>query len=267
MKLSVVIIDYHQPDVLSICLEALVEELAMLEAEVVVVENGLTDLVALCGNLPPSCRCSFVFNERNVGFARAVNQGLRVSRGEFLLVLNPDVVVCPGAVERLLETLETDPRVGLAAPCLLDADGSLQYSCRRFYTLSALLASRLPFQPFLGQTLRRHLMMDCCHDREVAVDWVLGASFLLRRRVLEELGGLDERYFLYFEDVDLCRSLAERGYEVRYVPAARMYHHHARQSSRTFGLNSVVLHHGVSLLRYARKWGWKDLVRGGAKRQ
>ncbi len=252
LELAVVVISYRTPAALRRCLASLPAGSAAPLEEVLVIDNASCDgSAALVRQGFPSAR--LLENHRNLGFARAVNQALAATRAPHLLVLNADIEVLPGSIDRLAEHLERTPHAGLAAGALIGAEGELQPSCRRFYTGRAILLRRTPLGRLWPDhpALRQHLMLDWDHASPRVVDWVQGACLLLRRRAALEVGGLDERFFLYFEDVDLCRRLALAGWEVWYVPAARFLHGYARASVRP-GLAAV--HHLTSGVRYWLKW-------------
>jgi len=256
LKLSIIIVHYDTPDDLARCLASLGAHPPACPHEVVVVDNasrgpGLADLRARC----PGVR--WLLNRENVGYARAVNQGFAAAPADFHLVLNPDIVVAPGAVDELLAFAEARPRAGIVGPQLLNEDGSVQDSCRRFYTFRVLLLRRT----FLGRLWPRtravdaHLMRDFDHRGERAVDWVLGGCMLARRTALERVGPLDGRFFLYFEDVDWCFRMWQAGWEVLYCPGARFTHRHRRQSAQGGALRRGFWLHLSSLISFYEKWG------------
>lgn len=229
--LSVVVVSYNSSDFLPACLASLREAPFEPRPEVFVVDNasadGSADLVA--ARFP---EVRLLRNGGNVGYSRAVNQAWREASGDFLLVLNPDIVVRDRALQVLHRHLVDHPEVGLVAPRLLNPDGTLQYSCRRHYTLATYALRRTPLRRLFPDhpIVRRHLMADWDHAEARDVDWVLGAAMMLRR---EALGAtvMDERYFIYFEDVDLCVRLRREGWRVVYEPEAVMLHHHRRASA------------------------------------
>lgn len=252
---SLIIVNFRTPDLLKLSLERIAEAHLTMPYEILVIDNAPLDKEAelICAEHP---KVRYLRNERNVGFGRGVNRGLREGHGEFFLVLNPDVEVQSGSVETLLEEMERDPSAGIVAPKLLYPDGTLQHSCRTFYTLPVFLLRRT----FLGKIfpnhkkLREHLMLDYDHDTTRRVDWCLGASLLVRKRAVDDVGPMDERYFLYFEDVDWCYRLAARGWKVLYHPAAVMIHHYQRTSARKPGRGLLI--HLASTFRYYEKWSF-----------
>jgi hypothetical protein len=191
-----------------------------------------------------------------VGYARAVNQGLQATSADYVLILNPDIEVEPDAIARLVQAMEENPDAGLAGARLLNPDRTLQHSCRRFYTPGAMLLRRT----FLGRllprhrALRAHLMLDWDHATQRDVDWLIGACLLARRRAIADVGPMDERFFLYFEDVDWCARMHLRGWQVLYVPDAVMIHHHRRESAHAGLLHPSRRMHLASVLRFYEKW-------------
>lgn len=186
----------------------------------------------------------------NIGFAAGNNLAYRHARGRYFLLLNSDTVVRPGWLTELVRYAEEHPRAGLIGPKLLNPDGSLQYSCRRFPTLAAGLFRHTPLEwllprnPFTGD----YLMRDWDHNEPRCVDWLSGACLMARREMIEEIGGLDERYFMYFEDVDWALRARKAGWEVHYVPSPVVLHEIGRSSDRR-PRRMIVMHH-ESAYRY-----------------
>ena len=252
-QVSVVVVNFMTEELLRPCLESL-RGSTSLDLDVIVVDNsrggGAGEILAAC--FPGG---KLIENARNVGYARAVNQGLAASDSEFVFVVNPDTVADPGALDRLVELARSLPEAGIVAPKLLNPDGTVQMSCRRFYTLKTIALRRT----FLGKifkdspSVRRHLMLDWDHSSTAEVDWVIGAAMLVRRAAVAEVGPMDERFFLYFEDVDWCYRMKAAGWKVYYCPAAKIVHHYRRQSAQArFGKAKRA--HLESWLRFSEKW-------------
>ena len=195
-------------------------------------------------------------NSANLGYSRAVNQGIREAEGRYVLVLNPDIVVFPRALDRLLDFMDSHADAAIAGAKLLNEDGSVQESCRRFYTFWTLILRRTFLGRMFrnGRTIRSYLMRDFDHDESREVDWVIGACMIARRQALGDIGLMDERFFLYFEDVDWCYRTWRSGWKVFYVADALMRHSHARESARR-GFSRQLLAHLLSLLHFYEKWG------------
>jgi GT2 family glycosyltransferase/lipopolysaccharide/colanic/teichoic acid biosynthesis glycosyltransferase len=193
----------------------------------------------------------------NLGLSRGVNRGIRESHGKYFLILNPDTVLREEAIEQLVGFMERTPDAGIVGPKLVFNDGNLQYSCRRFYNWKVLLLRRT----FLGKMFRKskavaeHLMLDFDHESARQVDWILGACMLVRRDAVRSVGLMDERFFLYFEDVDWCYRMQQKGWKVYYDPGAVVVHDYARESAQSV-INRSFVAHLASLIRYYEKWSF-----------
>jgi GT2 family glycosyltransferase len=218
MDLSLIVVTYRHRDALMACLTTLPEALAGLRYEVIVVDNASGDgLVPELERTRPDVRA--IQSPKNEGFARGVNRGLAVAQGEFVCLLNPDTECTPGSLAALVEFVRTRPDVGVVGPRLLDPDGSIQYSCRRFPTHWTGLFNRYSLLTRLfpdNRFSRHYLMLDFDHSSIRDVDWLTGACLVARRDVLNKVGGLDPEYFLFNEDVDLCHALHDAGFRVVY---------------------------------------------------
>ena len=255
IDVSIVIVVYRTPDHLQRALDALAAAAPALRWECLVIDNDPRhgDCRGVASGRPG---VQYVPNERNVGFGRACNQGMRMARGRYLFLHNPDLEVRPGSLEALVDLADREPDAGLVAPRLHYADGRLQESCRTFYTVRIFLLRRT----FLGRlfpgagAIRRHLMLDWDHDSTREIDWAIGAALLARREAVDDVGMMDERFFMYFEDVDWCYRMHQRGWRVYYHPASRMVHHWRRESARRPGRGLWV--HLGSTFRYYEKWSF-----------
>jgi N-acetylglucosaminyl-diphospho-decaprenol L-rhamnosyltransferase len=204
------------------------------------------------GPLPPGAK--LMANDRPLGFAANANRGITETNAPFVVMANPDTRPEPGAVETLRAFMEGRPRCGIAGPQMRYPDGSWQPSRRRFPTVIGTLVRRTPlrfvFPPRRRQ--RSYYLLDERPAEPVESDWMLGAFLLLRREMLDELGGFDEGFRLYGEDIDLCYRAAKAGWERWYVPAAVVRHRHAAVSDRRL-LTRHTLWHWRSILRFVRK--------------
>jgi N-acetylglucosaminyl-diphospho-decaprenol L-rhamnosyltransferase len=193
-------------------------------------------------------------NDRPRSFAANINAGAAVTDGEILLVANPDTVAEPGAVLVLREFVEAQPRCGVAGPLLLDPDGAWQPSRRRFPTVGGTIVRRTPlrrlFRPRERQ--RRHYLLDERPADPVAADWMLGGFLMIRRAAFEEVGGFDEGFRMYGEEIDFCYRLAKAGWERWYVPGAVVTHRwDALTDERLFTRRTVW--HWRGIFRFVRK--------------
>ena len=213
--------------------------------ELVVVSNLGLDLPVPDGG-------RLIRNERPVGFAANANRGIAETSGEFVVVCNPDTEADPGTLAILLAFAEFHPRLGIAGPELRHPDGSLNPSRRRFPTVSGTLVRRTPLRRWLGGTQAAHYGLAERPTGAVEADWLLGAFLFLRREMLDELGGFDEGYRLYGEDIDLAYRAAKAGWERWYVPAAKVVHAHQAVTDRRL-LTRRTLWHWRGIARFVRK--------------
>jgi N-acetylglucosaminyl-diphospho-decaprenol L-rhamnosyltransferase len=190
-------------------------------------------------------------NRDPLGFAANVNLGLSRTSGEAVLIANPDAVPEPGAVGILRDFMAAHPRCGIAGPRMTFPDGSPQPSRRRFPTVGGTIVRRTPLRKVLSQEHHLHLDEPAPHE-PVEADWMLGGFLLLRREMLDELGGFDAGFRLYGEDIDLAYRAMLAGWERWYVPAAVVRHEHKAVTDRRF-LTRRTLWHWRGILRFVRK--------------
>jgi N-acetylglucosaminyl-diphospho-decaprenol L-rhamnosyltransferase len=226
VSVSVVIVSFRTPALLAGCLEQLAAEASV--REVVVVDNASADGSAeLVEERFPHVR--LIRNTANVGFARAVNQGLPFCSGEYLLLLNPDTVVEKGAIDALVRLLISDPAVAAAGPAIHHPTGRLkvlsggrQPTVWRMFTHATMLSRLSRTLPFLEGV---NLLRGIHDDRPRDVDWLTGACLMLRREAFAAVGGLSERWFMYAEDFELCLRLRRSGWRLVHLPSARIAHY------------------------------------------
>ena len=244
-SVDVVVVAYQSRDRLRDCVLPL---LGLDGVRVIVADNAspdcgietLADLDVTCLRLP-----------RNGGFSYGCNAGWTAGAGSYVLFLNPDATLDAASLQALVGVLDADERVGAVAPRILDGDGHLEPSLRRYPRLRSTYAQAL----FLHRVFRRSAWTDelvqdaAAYARPASAEWVSGACMLLRRSALLELGGMDDGFFLYCEDTDICKRLADHGYGVRFEPAAIA--RHAGGASRPRAELYGVL--AASRIRYARK--------------
>ncbi len=203
----------------------------------------------------------FSLFKKNTGYANIVNVGLQKASGDYLLVLNADIIVEKDSLKKMMEYLSVNQKVGLLGPQLLNFNGTIQESCFRFHRLLTIVYRRT----FLGKTgwgkkeLDRFEMKDFDHRSIREVDWLLGAAMMLKRQALKEVGFMDERFFLYFEDTDWCLRFWKKGWSVVYFPEAGMHHYHGRLSKKTRGVadlffNKYTWIHIFSAMKYFWKY-------------
>jgi len=206
------------------------------------------------GGSPSTNGARVIENERTLGFGANINRGVAATSAPFVVVSNPDIEVTPGAIAALTAFADAHPRCGIAAPQLRYPDGRWQPSRRSFPTVRGTLVRRTPVRRVLHpeERQRRHYLLDERPTEPAESDWLLGAFLLLRRELLDELGGLDEGYHLYGDDIDLAYRARKAGWERWYVPDAVVVHHHQALTDRRFFTRRTIWH-WRSILRFVRK--------------
>ncbi|NIP33169.1 glycosyltransferase [Candidatus Saccharibacteria bacterium] len=272
MDLSLIILNYKTVGLTRQCLKSIRLANPDLDYEVIVVDNDSGDGVAkmLEEQFP---EVKFIASSHNSGFAGGNNQGIEKAQGRYIHILNPDITVSPGSLEKMVQYMEEHPDVGILAPQLLNPDKSVQYSCYRFPKPSVPIYRRTP----LGKTERGkkvidwYLMKDWDHNNTREVDWCLAASVMVRKAAIEQVGLLDEQYFMYFEDCDWSRRFWQAGYKVVYFPEAKMVHYHVRQSADVpwfLGLFQKISRiHIASAIKYFIKFRGKQNPRNKNKNE
>ena len=212
------------------------------------------ELVVVANPPAPQVDAQLIVNERPLGFAANANKGIAATSAPFVAVANPDTEARRDAVRLLHEFAEAHPRAGILGPQLVFPDGRRQHSRRRFPTVGGTLVRRTPLRAVLRPQRRQraHYRLDEHPTEPVQADWMLGAFLLLRREMLDELGGFDEGFRLYGEDIDLCYRAGKAGWERWYVPQAVVTHSHAAVTDRRF-LTRQTLWHWRSIARFVRK--------------
>ena len=211
------------------------------------------DELVVVGNIPGSVPegVEAIENREPLGFSANINLGLRLTDGEAVVIANPDAIARPGAVATLRSFMEEHPRCGVAGPSMVFPDGRPQPSRRRFPTVGGTLVRRTPLRRLIGQAHHLHLD-EPPPTAPVQVDWMLGGFLLLRRAMLDELGGFDEGFRLYGEDIDLQYRAMRAGWERWYVPAAVVQHIHHAETDHRF-LTRRTLWHWRGIARFVRK--------------
>lgn len=246
--LSIVIVNWNTRELLAQCLTSILAQVEPTQTEIWVVDNASSDhSVELLRDRFPSVK--FISSRVNLGFAAANNLALRRAHGKFILLLNPDTIVGPGAIARLADFLDAHADVGAVAPRLVNPDGSLQVSCEPFPTLF-----REFWRLFHLDRWRRfasYAPTRWMQSTPQRVDVARGACLMVRRSVFEQLGWFDEQFFMYSEEVDLCRRLACAGYAVVWLPDAQVMHLGAQSTRQVEDAMFFQLYKGK--IQYFRK--------------
>jgi len=262
MELSIIINHYKTPVILKLCLKYLFENLpSNLESEVILVDGETQrETKEILKNYPSII---FVPFKKNVGFAKLANTGIRKSKGEFIFLINADIIIDGKEnILKMLNYMKKNPDVGILGPKLLNINGSFQQSCFRFYTPLTVICRRT----YLGNTffckknLEKFLMKDIFKNpskekKPVEVDWVMGSALLIRKKSIEKIGLFDERFFMYFEDVDLCKRFWKVNQKVVWFPEAVFYHYHLKASKGKKGIFDILFNkytriHLISAIKY-----------------
>ncbi len=251
---TAILVNYNAGNELAVALRSIQSDCAQMEWEAVVVDNASSDNSAAFVETFP--RATLIRNPANLGFGRAVNQAAAVARAPRLLLMNPDCRLISGAMSTLRSVLDAEPSCAVVGPRIFDPDGTVQGSARGDPDMLTGLFGRTGalrvLLPLLPVARRNVLAEDAIRTgaSSVVVDWLSGACMLVRRDAFTAAGGFDERFFLYWEDADLCRRLRSRGLHVRYVPGAGAVHQVGR-SSQTARRSSIRAFHTSAYLYYA----------------
>lgn len=261
--LSVIITSYKNPQLLRVCLDALKKNIGDIDHELIVADGETEEPTEMMMREDfPEIRF-FPFKD-NVGLQAMLSKALDNASGKYLLLLNGDIIVTENSILRLFAYIKSNPEVGMVGPKLLNFNGTLQYSCFRFYKPWTIIFRRT----FLGKLsfAKKHLdwflMKDLDHEKVIEADWIMGSALMISRKALDKVGYMDPRFFLYMEDVDWCRRFWENGYKVIYYPEVSMHHYHGKGSAKKNFLYSLLFNrltwiHINSAIKYFIKYGGK----------
>lgn len=251
MKLSIIIVSWNTRAFLKSCLDSVYMYPPQCEFDIWVVDNGSTDdsVVMIQAEYP---EVKLIVNQHNPGFAGANNQAIVLSDAPYMLLLNPDTEVRPGALQYLVDFMEDNPLAGAAGARLLNPDGSLQESCHPMPTLARELWRLLHLDGLIAFGCYE---MDNWHINTVQeVDVLQGAALILRQSVLDKIGLLDETYFMYSEEVDLCYRLQQAGWRLYWVPQSEVVHY-GGQSTRQMASQMFVQLYKAKLMFFHKNYG------------
>lgn len=235
--ISVIVVNFQTYGLVYQCLSSAQSSFYNHKIEFIVVDNSIPKDKKALSFLSRLGTVKIIRSKKNLGYAGGINLGIKSSSGRYLAVINPDVTLLDGCLENLYEFAEKHPNAGMMSPKLINPAGSTHLSCRTFPGPFILFYKRLPFVQHIGPVNRRvvkHMMSDFSHNSVRRVDWVSGAFMFVRRDAVEKVGLMDERYFLYMEDIDWCRTFWRNGIGVYYVPGAKAIHI-AQHLSTQFG--------------------------------
>lgn len=238
--LTISIVSYNSLNFLKDCLRSIFKNPPSAEYEVIVVDNASDDGTSefLKKTYP---ELNLILNKKNIGFARANNKAIRSSYSRYIVLMNSDCEVYKKSLDNLIEFMDRNPDAGIAGPKIINSDGTVQLSCRKFPSifnaaLHTILGDVFPQNPFS----KSYKLAGISRDKPFKVDWVSGSCMIIRREALEDVGLLDEKYFMYAEDVDICYRMWQKNRAVYYFPHAEIMHHIAgsADSGRLAGIKS-----------------------------
>lgn len=262
MDLSIIIVNYKSREKAVRCIESvLASAWEGFSYEIILVDNSDEHLEELAGKFP---KTKYIGSKGNIGMGAGNNMGLGKAVGDNILILNPDTRLEPGALREMWDYLLSHPDAGIVGPRLKYPDGEFQESARKFPRFL------MPFirRTFIGRFIHEKetesdaRMKQCELGGICEPDWIMGSCLLVRGDLLRRMGGFDDRYFMYFEDIDLCRQVWTAGYKVVYLPAAVVVHDHGRHSARAKWYFAPFIDkysriHIYSWIKYFAKWTFK----------
>ena len=263
MIISVIIVNWNVKDLLRQCLQSVIASEIQGDVEIIVVDSASSDgSAAMVSREFPQIK--LIASDENLGYAKGNNIGAAQASGDYLFLLNPDTRLKANTLATLHAYLQAHPAVGVLAPQLLWPDGSVQSSRRRFPTLATLFwESTLLHQWFPRNSFARSYHYDDISPAKITpVDWAVGAALFIRRKAWEQVGGLDETLFMYFEETDWQHRAVKAGWEVHYLPVAKVTHYEGQSSGQVFAARTIRFQR--SKIRYTEKWfgaGWAKTLR------
>lgn len=274
MKLSIIVNHYRTPEILKICLRSIKENLknADFEWELIVTDSATIEKTTdMMEDYFPDV--IFIQSSENIGFGKSINAAFKRAGGEYLFIVNADMIIEEKeAIKKLLDYIEKNKDVGMVGPKLLNVNNTIQQSCFRFYTPLTVVCRRTFFgkTSFGKKILDKFLMKDVFENKNIAqpipVDWLMGSAMMVRKSDLGRVGLFDERFFMYFEDVDWARRFWENGLRVIYFPQAKMYHYHFQSSKKGSLFDSLLSKyariHIKSAVKYFVKYKFRNVKYG-----
>jgi len=261
IELSIIITHYKTPHLLLSCLESIEKNLKSINYEVFVSDSEANEGTAFLIKYHHPNVNHLAFR-KNVGYAKLVNEGLKNAKGKFILILNADTVIeDEKSLRVMIKYLEENKDVGIVGPKLINIDESIQKSYFKEYTLGSVLARRTVWKKthWGKRALENFEAQKESKDKSLKVDWLMGSALMTKKEYVKKIGLMDERYSMYFEDVDWCRRFREMGYKIVYLPEATIRHFHLKESDSKRGIidiftNKLTRIHIMSYFKYLWKW-------------
>jgi len=259
-ELSIIVTSYKNPELLRLCLNSIKKNVREIDYEIIVTDSATEEETELIMRENYSGIKFFSF-KKNVGFQKLVKKGIDESKGNFIIILNGDILVKKNSVEELLRYIKKDLSIGMVGPKLLGFNEEFQNSCFRFYKPITIVYRRtfLGKFKFAKKHLDKFLMKSYDHKSPKEVDWLMGSALMMSRKAVEKVGMMDSNFFMYMEDVDWCRRFWENGFKIIYVPDSVMLHYHGKGSGKKGLFQSVLFNkltwiHIISALKYFKKY-------------
>lgn len=261
LMLSIIIVNFKNPPLLRLCLKSLMNVLGQdFPWEIIVVDVASSiETRNIISEFP---KVNSICFKDNIGYTKGVNEGIKKSSGNAMLILNADIIPLKNSIEKMYDYLRKNSEIGIIGPQLLNFDGTPQNSCFRFSSPLTLVYRRT----FLGRLFfgRRHLnnftMKDANGLDAHPADWLMGSALMVNKEAVNKVGLMDENMFLYMSDIDWPSRFWENGYTVIYYPDSKMYHYHKRDSKGRFGVLDILFKkesrwHLIDAIKYFRKHG------------
>lgn len=262
--ISLIFVNYNSRRLLQSALKGIFDHPPKISFQVIVVDNASTDdSLTVLPQLFPSI--DFIASDQNLGFGSGANLGLQRAAGKYFAVLNPDLLFSGGEIDAVIAWMKQHPKAGLVSPKLLNPDKSLQYNALRFLgVIKTVLIRRSPLRhlAWAKRLNAWYRLEDFDHKSDRMVDWVIGAAMFIRAEAYARVGGFDSRYFMYYEDVDLCRRFWLAGFQVWYLSQVALIHFHFQDSQHPWYAmfkHPLARVHFISGLKYAWKWRFQAL--------
>ncbi len=262
MKLSIIITHHNTLELLDLCIESIKDTVKNPDYEIIVADSEAKEENKEFLKNKHS-EIIYLGFKKNLGYSKIVNEGIKKAHGEYVLILNADIIVLENTILEMVNYLNQHKEVGIVGPQLLDFTNNIQASCFNNPNPKSILARRT----FLGKTkwgkeiLKKFTLADTKTDSAREVDWVQGSAMMFKKSAVDKVGLWDENFFMYFEDADWCRRFWKNDLKVVYLTSAKMVHYYHR-SSKKFGIiidvifNKYTRTHIISALKYFKKYGF-----------
>ncbi len=256
MKISIISVEYNDLNSLFNLINSIKKNILNIEYEIIIISNSYYNKEKQENIKKYFKKIKFKFNNKNLGYAKAVNQGLRLATGEYILVINPDVVILDNNLLLALSFLENNNKICMVGPRIIDDSSEIQDSYRVFVTPKTLFLRSIKREINKILYKKKYSLLEYNqYFSPHPVDWISGACMLIKKAAIEKVGPMDERFFMYCEDMDWCRRFWQHHYEVWSFPHWTVQHNATRAStSRVFALNKLKIIHIISMLKYFWKW-------------